>query len=675
MDTMGRDIPDDEVLDHLPEAPSDAPAKTPPSRAHIPPPAFVEPALATLVDSPPEGPDWLFEAKFDGYRAVVAVSGQEVRIHTRSGLDWTDRFPTIVRALAALDLPPVLLDGEIVALDAKGLSNFSSLQRAMKDDQAALSYYVFDLLAEAGRDWGPRPLVARKARLAALLGEAGKTGPVFYTDHVMGGGAGLLATLCEQGFEGIIAKRANGPYQPGRCHDWLKVKCGNRQEFVIVGWSPSTHGRAFASLLLGLREDGALRYAGRVGSGFDADTQAGLEARLHALARKTPTVAADSVPPAIAREARWVKPELVAEIAFAGFTGDRLVRQGRFMGLRADKPAGTVVLEKAEHVGQAVGQPVKEGESPMGGVALTHPERVLDPVSGLTKQGLADYLETVAPRMLPYAAGRLLSLLRCPEGTEQACFFQRHAGAGTPSPWRRKAVKEKDGRQIDYFYLTDAAGLRAAAQMGVLELHLWGSPVRKLESPDRLVFDLDPDAGLPFAKVKAAATAMRDVLAALDLASFPLLTGGKGVHVVAPLGPGAAGGRRQWPVVAAFAKAVAEQLVEANPDAYVATMNKARRQGRIFIDHFRNTRGSSAVAPYSTRAKPARGGGGTPIACPVSWEELAKVERADFHTTADAPALMRRADPWARYFELEQDLGAAACRVLGVKVGAGAYNG
>ncbi|MDG3442671.1 DNA ligase D [Nitrospirillum amazonense] len=668
---MGRDIPDDEVLDHPSKERSKGPDTVRPSRAQILPPAFMEPALATLVDTPPEGPDWLFEAKFDGYRAVVAASGQEVRIHTRSGLDWTDRFPTIVQALAALDLPPVLLDGEIVALDSRGLSSFNTLQRAMKDDQAALSYYVFDLLAEAGRDWGARPLVARKARLAALLGETGKTGPVFYTDHVMGGGAALLATLCEQGFEGIIAKRASAPYHPGRGHDWLKVKCGNRQEFVIVGWSPSTHGRAFASLLLGLREDGALRYAGRVGSGFDADTQAGLEARLHALGRKSSTVAVDSVPPAIAREARWVKPELVAEIAFAGFTADQLVRQGRFLGLRGDKPAKAVVLEKAEPVGQAA----KEAGPPKGQVPLTHPERVLDPVSGLTKQDLADYLETVASRMLPYAAGRLLSLLRCPEGTGQACFFQRHAASGTPAWWRRKAVKEKDGGQSDYFYLTDAAGLRAAAQMGVLELHLWGSQVRKLESPDRLVFDLDPDVSLPFAKVKAAAVAMRDVLAALDLVSFPLLTGGKGVHVVAPLGSGAAGGRRQWPVVAAFAKAVAEQLVEANPDAYVATMSKARRQGRIFIDHFRNTRGSSAIAPYSTRAKPARAGGGTPVACPVSWEELAKVERADFYTTADAPALMRRADPWARYFELEQDLGAAACRVLGVKVGAGAYNG
>ncbi|WP_252181010.1 DNA ligase D [Azospirillum sp. B4] len=659
---MGRDTPDDDVLPRLAEtlAPSRPKAKGPP-------PAFMEPALATLVDVPPEGPGWLFEAKFDGYRAVVSVSGPDVRIHTRSGLDWTDRFPGVVRALAALNLPPVLLDGEIVALDARGLSSFNTLQRAMRNDQTALSYYVFDLLAEAGRNWADRPLVDRKARLAALLGETGKTGPIFYADHVVAGGTGLWATLCEQGFEGVIAKRLSAPYRSGRGHDWLKIKCGNRQEFVVVGWSPSTHGRAFASLLLGLREDdGLLRYAGRVGSGFDGDTQASLQARLRALSRKAPPVAEDGVPPAVARGARWVRPELVAEIAFAGFTADRLVRQGRFMGLRGDKPAQAVVLEKAEPVRQAAAEMV-------GAVALTHADRVLDPASGLTKRGLADYLRTVAPRMLPHAAGRLLSLLRCPEGTAQACFFQRHAGGSMPAPWRRKPVREKDGRQMDYFYVTDADGLVAAAQLGVLELHLWGSLVRKLESPDRLVFDLDPDVGLPFAKVKAAAVALRDVLAALDLASFPLLTGGKGVHVVAPLGPG--GGRRQWPVVAAFARAVAEQLVEADPEAYVATMSKAHRQGRLFIDHFRNSRGASAIAPYSTRAKPARAGGGTPIACPVSWDDLAKAERADAYSTADAMALAGRPDPWARYFQLDQDLSTANCRVLGVKVGAGAYSG
>ncbi|MDE1149771.1 MAG: DNA ligase D [Azospirillaceae bacterium] len=661
---------DDDVLDH-PDGDHKKPAtgKTMPARAKGPPPAFVEPTLATLVDAPPDGPGWLFEPKFDGYRALVAVSGDRVVIHTRSGLDWTDRFPGLVRALVALDLPPVLLDGEIVSLDAQGHSNFSALQKALKNDQAALSFYVFDLPAETGRDWASRPLVDRKARLAMLLGETGKTGPVFFTEHVMADGAGLWTTLCDQGFEGIIAKRAISPYRPGRGHDWLKIKCGNRQEFVIVGWSPSSHGRAFASLLLGLREGGELRYAGRVGTGFDADTLTGLHARLRDLTRKTPGVAIETVPLAVARDARWVRPDLVAEVAFAGFTGDRLVRQGRYLGLRGDKPAQAVVLEKAEPMAKAVRakDPAAGDGDRMDGVVLTHPDRVLDPASGLTKRQLATYLHIMAPRMVPYAAGRLLSLLRCPEGYAQACFFQRHAGAGTPPQLRRRPVKEKDGRLMDYFYLADAGGLIAAAQVGVLELHLWGSPVRRLESPDRLVFDLDPEEGLPFAQVKAAAIAVRDVLAALDLASFPLLTGGKGVHVVAPLGPGGAGGRRQWPVVSAFAKGVASQLVEANPDAYVATMSKVRRQGRLFIDHFRNARGATAIAPYSTRARP-----GTPIACPVSWDDLAKADRADGRTIATASALARGPDPWAGYFDQDQDLTTRACHVLGVKVGAGA---
>ncbi|MBB6252942.1 non-homologous end-joining DNA ligase [Nitrospirillum iridis] len=332
-------------------------------QAHGPPPPFMRPAFAARVDAPPEGRDWLFEAKFDGYRAIVAASGPMVRIHDHSGMDWTGRFPALVRALAALDLPPVLLDGEIVALDAGGVSSLAILRRAVHDDQAALSYYAFDLLAEAGRAWHAHPLIERKARLASLLGEAGKTGPVFYTDHVVGGGAALWATLCEQGFDGVIAKRVAAPHRPGHGHDWLEIRCGHRREFVVVGWSPSTHGPSFTSLLLGAREEGAgepggsgeLRYAGQVGSGFDAHMQAGLETRLRDLERPGAPVPEDTVPPAIARQAHWVKPELLVMVAFAGFTGDRLVRQGRFLGLRGDSPALPAVPEAAEPVGGTPG--------------------------------------------------------------------------------------------------------------------------------------------------------------------------------------------------------------------------------------------------------------------------------------------------------------------------------
>lgn len=624
-------------------------------RKFQPLPAFTSPALATLVDEVPDGKDWLFEMKFDGYRALTAASGEDVRIYTRNGHDWTDRFSSVVRAVAALELDGVLLDGEIVAIDSEGRASFGDLQASLKSGGRNLSYFVFDLLTENGKDLRKLPLTERKQRLKALLGEAGRSGPVFYTDHIEEAGRAMLDQLCQSGFEGVIAKRASAPYPVGRGRSWLKIKCDREQEFVILGWAPSTTSRPFSSILLGVHENGKLRYAGKAGSGFTDESLAALSKRFKALARDKPAIA--GIPRAIARNARWVKPELVAQIEFAEFTRDGIIRQGRFVGLREDKPATAVVREVPKDLEEVTDLAGDEETARLAGIRLSHPDKVLYQEQGVTKRDLASYLELVAPRMLPHAADRLISLVRCPEGHRKQCFFQRHGGAGFPQELKRLRIRERKGGSEEYIYLSDLRGLISAAQIGVLEFHIWGSHIDDIEKPDRIVFDLDPDPSVGFDKVKEGAFLVRDALDALGLVSFPLLTGGKGLHVVAPI-------RRQheWPVVKAFTGALAQRIADDAPDRYVATMSKSKRTGRIFIDHFRNERGSTAISPYSPRARE-----GAPVAWPVTWKGLGRIEAANQVTITTARKQIAKADAWDGYAEVRQGLKAAALRALGVE--------
>lgn len=617
-------------------------------------PRFMKPALATLVDSLPAGSDWLFEMKFDGYRALAAASGGDVRIYTRGGLDWTDRFVPIRDAIAALDLDGVLLDGEIVVVDSNGRSDFSALQAALKGKGGALSYFAFDLLTAKGRDLRKAPLSERKAKLKKLLGPAGKKGPIFYTDHIESDGGRMFDALCDRGFEGVIAKRASHPYRSGRSKSWLKIKCQREQEFVIAGWSPSERKRSFSSLLLAVREAGELRYAGRVGTGFSGDELDRLSQKFKSLARKTPPLKGE-VPAAIRRKAQWLKPELVAQVAFAEFTRDGSVRHARYLGLREDKKAETVVREKATPVEEVEDMPAETESGEVHGVRISHPGRILFPEQGITKIELARYLETAADWMLPYLENRLVSLVRCPEGRQKQCFFQRHAGAGLGEGFRELDVKGTKERE-KYLYITGTKGLVSAAQMGVLEFHIWGSRIDDIERPDRLVFDLDPGPDVPFTEVKNAAGEIRDVLDALGLRSFPMLTGGKGIHVVAPLVR-----RREWPVVKAFAAAIAKRMADEMPERYVAKMTKSSRKGRIFIDYFRNDRTSTAIAPYSPRAR-----AGAPVAWPLSWNDLGKTKAANEITVKNAFA-KERPDPWEEYRKLRQTLTASALRALDVE--------
>jgi bifunctional non-homologous end joining protein LigD len=608
------------------------PRRTPPKL-----PAVAAPQLATLVDAVPAGNDWLHEIKFDGYRALVAVAGHKVRVSTRNGLDWTDKFGPLVEAIAALDLPPALIDGEIVAFGPDGNPSFSALQAVLKRGHGAqradtpFHFFAFDLLHEGGRDIRALPLIERKERLAALLKQAEP--PVQVADHVIGAGEKLYQSLCGAGQEGIIAKRIDTPYRAGRTKSWVKVKCTRRQEFVVIGRTGSAaKGRPFRSLLLAQYEGKALIYKGKVGTGFGGALMADMDKAMTPLATDKPPA---HVPRTEARGATWLKPSLVAEIAFAEFTAEGRVRHASFLGLRGDKKAGEVKPEKPA-----------SAPAPAAPARITNRDRVIFPESGQTKGELADYYAALGPLMLPFAANRPISLVRCPQGRAKKCFFQKHDSGAFGKAVRQVPIREKDGGSEDYIYVEDVAGLLACVQMGTIEFHGWGSRADAVEAPDRMIFDLDPDEGMAFERVSRAAQDIRARLADIGLVSFAMLSGGKGVHVVVPLTPG-----HDWDTHKDFASRFAQALSTAEPDRFVATMSKAKRQDRIFIDWLRNQRGSTAVLPYSARAR-----AGAPVAVPIDWDELDEMKDAHPFSIGDIDTLLDRAKHLAGWGFADQSL-------------------
>ena len=588
------------------------------------PPKFRPLQLATLVDAVPGGNGWFHEIKYDGYRAEIAAAGDDVRVYTRNGLDWTDKFAPLVRHIAALDLPPCLIDGEIVAYGKDGNPDFSSLQAVLKrghgaqDEDTALHLFAFDLLEQDGKSLAKLGNLERKERLEALLRDA--KAPIAVADHVIGAGEKLYDAMCRAGQEGIISKRADAAYSGRRSKNWVKVKCTRRQEFILVGWNPSsTKARPFASLLLAQREGDTLVYKGNVGTGFDAGTMADLAKKFAKLERKTAPLDVDA---ASARKVHWLTPELVAEIAFAEFTASGSVRHASFLGLRQDKEAKDVTPEKKQ-----------PAPAPTSDVTISSRDRVIFPEAKATKGDLADYYAAIAPVMLPHTARRPISLVRCPQGRGKKCFFQKHDSGSFGDHVLHVPIEEKDGGHEDYLYVEDADGLLACVQMGTIEFHGWGSHVDALEKPDRMVFDLDPDEGLDFSDVKKAALDIRRQLADIGLVSFAMLSGGKGVHIVVPLDPG-----HSWDAHKDFSKRFAEALSMAEPDRFVATMSKAKRKGKIFIDYLRNQRGSTAVMPYSARAREQ-----APVAVPIGWDALADVQKAGQWTIKDSDELLKRA--------------------------------
>lgn len=637
-------------------------------------PAFVAPQLAQLREAPPQGDNWLHEVKYDGYRIIAVSHRDKVKLYTRNELDWTRRYQRVASALAALKLGDCTLDGELVALGSNGEASFARMQAAGDDASIRLVYYAFDLLNQDGHDLRALPLIDRKARLADLIGKGSEA--IRYSDHIIGDGDKVAASACSMQLEGVISKRADSKYASGRGPMWIKSKCIGEDEFVIGGYRTSDKtGRAFRSLLLGEFDKGKLVYRGRVGTGFNEETFRTLLPQLKKLQRKNSPFA--SMPADARRQAIWVEPKIVAQIAYLETTPDGHLRHPSYLGLREDKQAKEVSVgssstskkpmaaktkKKAARTIRAAPKSAKAllgkaGPTKVHGQRLTSPDKVLWPEAGLTKLDLATYLDAFGDRLLPFVKGRPLSIVRCPEGHEGECFFQKHHNPSTPDAIETVKIKEKDGGRADCLIIRNRAGLLGAAQISGMELHVWGAREDNLEKPERMVFDLDPDEGLDFSHVRKAAMELRDVLDSVGLNSFPLLTGGKGVHVIAPIAR-----TQDWPAVKSFCRGLANVVAKASPKRYVAQASKAKRKGRIFLDWLRNERGSTAIAPFSPRRRP-----NAPVATPVSWTELPDIDdAAAFTITTIGERLAKlRSDPWKGYAQASrQTLKSAAIEAV-----------
>jgi bifunctional non-homologous end joining protein LigD len=608
----------------------------------------------------PRGPNWLHEIKYDGYRIVARKAGDDITLFSRSGLDWTVRFPAIAKALETLPCDSALIDGEVAFVLPSGITDFKSLQEHIDTPNPAIRYFVFDLPFLNGKDLRKEPLIKRKERLHALMAAKGVSDFLIYSDHVVGSGPAFFEKASAAHLEGIMSKRADAPYRSGRGKSWLKLKCLHTQEFVIGGYAKSVvWERPFSSLLLGTYDGDKLIYAGKVGTGFGAAALTNLAKRFKPLERKSSPF--EEVPAAERKGAVWLNPELVCQVAYVEWTRDGRLREPRFEGLREDKPAREVRREEQDDQEAAMATTAKTAKTSdvtFGDITLTSPDKVLYPDLGFTKLDLARYYEAVADVMLPYVANRPISLVRCPEGCAEDCFFQRH-----PMKGMSKAIKETHipggETKKKYLYIENEDGLFGLAQIGMLEIHDWSVSLKHLDKPDRLVFDLDPDADLDFAVLRAAAREVREFLFDLGLKSFLKATGGKGVHVVAPLTA-----RAGWDEVKEFAKAVADALVTARPDRYTANPLKRTRVGKVFVDYLRNQRGSSTICNFSTRAKPE-----APVATPLRWDELKRLESGAPYTVKTMPARLKRlkSDPWDGFFKTRQSITAKARKALGIR--------
>jgi len=639
-------------------------------------PEFVPPSLATLREDAPSGASWVHEIKFDGYRMQARLDRGRVRLLTRKGLDWTEKFPNIARAVAALPARTALIDGEIVVEDENGLSSFSALQAALKAGESErFVYYVFDLLHRDGRDLTGMPLLERKKELARLVGK-GQRGAIRYSEHFAERGPVMLHHAREMGLEGIVSKRKDAPYVGGRSESFLKIKCANEQEFVIGGYSPSTVApRAVGALVVGYYQDGSLVYAGRIGTGYTHAVARDLWKRLHPLEIKRP--AFDQIPPAEARrrDVRWVEAKVVIESHFRGWTADNLVRQAAFKGVREDKPPGEVVREIPVR-GNGPAASEKDGRIPsaaaasatkvaiktspskprpsgrsaadagdtQNGVRFTHPDRVYWVDVGVTKQDLADYYRSVWKWMAPHLVNRPLALVRCPDGTKGECFFQKHASAGLVET-NLRTVTDANRRQV--LALDNLDGLLSLVQAGVLEVHVRGSLIGRLDLCNRIVFDIDPGEGVSWADIVAAARDVRERLAGIDLQSFVKLSGGKGLHVVVPIEG------TDWKTTKSFAQAVALAMNADDPKRYVAKITKSLRKGKIFVDYLRNSLEQTSVAAYSTRARD-----GAPVSVPVTWEELSRTKGGGQYTLLNVGKRLAnlKQDPWKDIGRIKQKL-------------------
>ena len=651
-------------------------------------PEFVPPSLATLWPQAPAGANWVREVKFDGYRMQARLEHGRVALRTRKGLDWTEKFARIADAVAMLAADTALLDGEIVVEDDHGISDFSALQADLKAGRGdRLTYYVFDLIYLDGRDLTGEQLLGRKAALERLLKSSKGVGSIVrFSDHFTDDGPTFFKHACLMDLEGIVSKRADAPYCSGRSEAWVKTKCSNRQEFVVVGYTPSTASiAAVGALTVGYYDQGTLRYAGRVGTGFSDQIARDLWKRLGTLqvARAPVDIPADEK----RKNVHWIKPQVVIEAEFRGWTGQGLLRQASFKGLREDKPANDVVREvptmttkptfsrarakslptKASSTKASSAKRLRAGRSrtssgdsktvskaapgtksvEIAHVRLSHPDRVYWVDVGVTKQQLAEYYASIWDWIAPHITNRPLALVRCPEGTKGQCFFQKHVAAGLADTKLRKTV---DAKEKDVIVVSHVDDLVSLVQSGVLEIHVRGSTLDRLDICDRIVFDLDPGEGVDWKQIVEAAVEVRDRLSAFKLESFVKLSGGKGLHVVVPV----AGA--DWGMVKTFSQQVATAMATDSPGRYLAKMAKNLRAGHIFIDYLRNSREATAVAAYSTRAR-----SGAPVSAPVTWKELARTQGSNQYTVLNLAKRLERlsADPWDGIARLKQKLPEA----------------
>jgi bifunctional non-homologous end joining protein LigD len=611
-------------------------------------PQFITPQLATLVAEPPRSGDWIYEVKHDGYRMLARLTRRDARLFTRSGKDWTDKLPHLVRELKRLELEGSWLDGEIVVLRPDGRASFQKLQNAFESGRdAEVVYYVFDAPFLQGEDLRALPLCERKSRLAKLLK---RSAIVRFSEHLEGQAGEVLEKACKLGLEGLIGKRNDAVYAAGRTKTWIKLKCRPRQDFIIVGYTaPGGSRSGFGALLLGFYDPQMkLRYAGKVGTGFDEHLLATLARKMSGLKRADSPLA----DPPRERGLQWLKPQLVCEVAYTERTDDGILRQASFMGLREDIAPKSVGEERAQRPPDT-----KKETEPLAGVKISHPERVVYPSLGFTKLDLARYYDEVGEALLPHLSGRPLTLVRCPDGAEGECFYQRHLAMGA-SPGEVKTFKRLRSSKGYYIYVDSRRGILSAVQNGAIEMHTWGATLPDTQHPDRITLDLDPAEDLPWAELRRATAMTRTVVEGLGLACFLKTTGGKGVHVVVPIAR-----KLGWAQVKEFSRLIAEFLVRAEPGFFTAQMAKEKRPGKVFVDYLRNSETASAVCAFSARARKGAG-----VSTPLHWDELGRDDLRGRFTVLTVPKRLAglKDDPWAGYgAATKQSITAAMRRSLG----------
>ena len=645
-------------------------------RAKLPP--RLRPCLPTVAKQAPTGPEWIHEIKYDGYRLLCRLDREAIQFYSRSGQDWTEKLPSLSRAAARLPCRQALLDGEVVMMADDGTTSFQALQNrigAGRDGQLRL--YLFDLLYLNGYDLRPLPLRDRKQVLSELLDAYGKSDRIIFSEHLIGEGPLVFQQACKLGAEGIVSKRIDRRYAEGRCEHWLKIRCLQSREFLVGGFTPPSSSRkGLGAILLGAHDqEGGLQFAGKVGTGFTHDTLIALREQLDAL-RIDDSPFVNLHRRNADKGTVWVRPELIAEIEFAGWTNDLMIRFGSFRGIRDDVgseevdlslPAsltssaqgGRTLPEEAETSSPATpNSPPADLPPELASLQLTHPDRVVYPEKGITKLGVATYYGQVGRWMLPHIAGRPLSLLRCPGGVTEPCFFQKRAPQGLHPSVERIELPGRDGDKI-YLVVHDLVGLLALVQFGVLEFHVRGARADRPDRPDRLVFDLDPDVTLPWSHTTRAALELRDWLATAGLVSFVKTTGGKGLHLVVPIRR-----RHAWDEVKRFCRRVAAAFEARSPGRYTKNPSKAARRGKILLDYMRNTRGATAVAAFSTRARPQAS-----VSVPVAWEELDVITSSDGMNLQSVVRRLQhqRHDPWAELEQVGQGLSKSVWKTLALE--------